>query len=91
MPDSKQIADLLALLKEGKVQEATDVLAIHGLAAAATEAAAAGKPAEPPPLRDPAAILCDFMVCVTGRMGNHQVLEDLTTEFQQVTQHLQAL
>ena len=86
MPDSKQIADILALLKEGRVQDATDVLALHGAAAKQAEDTAAGKPAEPPPPRAPEAILHDFMVFVTGRMGNHQVLEDLAAEYAAVNQ-----
>lgn len=81
MADPKNIEDVRALLKEGRVQEADDLL--KTLSADATLAAerAAGIPAEPSPPRDPFIILFDFMTAVSDRFGNHQVLEDLAGEF----------
>lgn len=86
MADPKNIEDVRVLLKEGKVQEADDLLKTLSADAAASAAAAAGRPAEPPPPRDPDVILHAFMVAVADRFGNHQVLEDLAAEFAQVNQ-----
>lgn len=84
MADPKNIEDVRALLKEGKVQEADDLL--QSIAASDAKAAflLSGKPAEPPPPRDPDIILHDFMVTVADRFGNHEVLEQLAAEFQGV-------
>jgi len=86
MPDPKHIADVRALLAEGKVQEADDQLNILIAADAATAAAAAGKALEPPPPRHRDIIMHDFMATVTGLMGTNARLESLLEEWTVVVQ-----
>lgn len=84
MADPKNIADVRALLQEGKVQEADDLLANIAASAANAMLGTPAKPAEPPPPRDPDIVLYDFMKLVTERFGNHAVLEALCEEFYSV-------
>ncbi len=90
MPTPEELAPVREAILAGDPQKADDLLAGIIEREKAAASAAAGKPAEPPPPRAPNVIIHDFMVFVTGRMGNHQVLEDLAAEFQQVTQLVKA-
>lgn len=86
MADPDYITKVRELLKEGKAQEADDLLSEVQRTRGDAALLAAGKPAEPPPPRDPDVIVHDFMVAVADKFGNLQVLEDLAAEFQHVFQ-----
>lgn len=81
----EQLLEVRVLLREGKPQEAADLLQKLENEDADAAGAAAAKLAEPPPQRAPEVILHDFMVAVADRMGNHAVLEQLAAEFEAVT------
>lgn len=80
MPDPKHIKDVRALLKEGKAQEADDMLAILEAADGVSAAAAAAKPAEPPPPRSAYAITLDLLTEIVAHLGNKPSLEQLVEE-----------
>lgn len=81
MPTSEELARVSALLKEGKTQEAADLQDSLTKVTAAAEAAAAGKPLEPPPPRDPDVILRDILGQIAHDLGNRPALEALLNEY----------
>lgn len=81
MPTSEEMARVSALLKEGKVQEAADLQDSLTKVTAAAEAAAAGKPLEPPPARPLDEILRDILGQIAHDLGNRPALELLLHEY----------
>lgn len=77
MADPTNIEAARALLKEGKVQEADDLLKTLSADATAAAEAAAGKPAEPPPPRAPELIIFDLFFEIIAHLGNKPLLEQL--------------
>jgi len=84
MPDPKNIADVRALLKEGKVQEADDLLTILAAADAEKVGAAAAKPAEPPPPRSPDLVMMELFSELISHLGNKPAHEVLLEELKAV-------
>jgi len=84
MPDSKNIADVRALLKEGKVQEADDLLTRLEAADAEKSGAAAAKPVEPPPPRAPNLVLMELLSELVAHLGNKPAHEVLLEELKAV-------
>ncbi len=85
MPDPKNIADVRALLKEGKVQEADDLLTIIEAADAERAGAAAAKPAAPPRPRAPNLVLMELLSELVAHLGNKPAHEALLEELRAVT------
>jgi hypothetical protein len=81
MPTAQQLARVTSLLKEGKVQEASDLTAQLEEDAATAEAEAAGKPLEPPPPRDLRLIVRDIFGQIAHDLGNRPALEALLNEY----------
>ena len=80
MPDSQSSALLgqaQALLREGKTQEADDLLS----QAQAEQAKEAGLKPEPPPPRERAEVLRAFMEELVLHLGNHPRLRALLAEY----------
>ncbi len=85
MPDPKNIADVRALLKAGKVQEADDLLTILAAADADKADAAAAVDAEPPPPRAPNLVLMELLSELVSQLGNKPTHEALLEELKAVT------
>lgn len=80
MPTPSNLAKVRELLKEGKVQEADDLLAQEETAAGDGAAAAPAKPVEPPPPRSAYAITLDLLTEIVAHLGNKPALEQLVEE-----------
>jgi hypothetical protein len=81
VPTSADLAQVLALLREGKVQEADTLVAEHEVALADAEREARGEPKEPPPPREPEAIAYDIMHALASHMGMPPRVQRLFAEF----------
>jgi hypothetical protein len=78
----KTLTEAVALLREGKVQEADDLLSKHGreLLSASGTGAAVSEPAPPP--RAPNVILLDFGRELVSHLGSPPALVHLLQEFE---------
>ena len=85
MPTPEQLAEIRKLLKDGKPQEADDLIAKLEEEEAAADKTATAKPKEPPPPRKVDAILSDFFHTLVDVHGNHPRLEALMAEFDAAT------
>lgn len=80
-PDSAQtIATALRLMREGRVQDADDLLAGHARDLAAESAGAGAAPEPPPPPRAVNAILLDFAHALYELMGSPAALQGFIQE-----------
>ena len=80
MPKSEEMARVIELLKEGKVQEAADLTNSLRKLAVEAEAAATGKIPEPPTPREIDVILRDILGQIAHDLGNKPALEALLHE-----------
>ena len=73
-----------ALVREGKVNEADQMMGQHLADQAAAAAIAAGQPPPAPAPRPADAIIFDFLNAVTGLLGNHPTLKSLLSELESI-------
>jgi len=85
VPDTKNIADVRALLKEGKVQEADDLLTILAAADAEKAGAVAPKFVVLSPPRRPNLVLLELLSELVSHLGNKPAHEALLEELRAVT------
>lgn len=81
MPTAQELDRITALLKEGKVQEASDLSTKLSQEASAEAAARAGFIPEPPPARARDEILSDILHQICHDLGNRPGLEALLREY----------
>ena len=83
MPTAEELNSITTLLKQGKVQEASDLSAKLSAETKAAEDLAAGKVAEPRPPRAPAVIFDQLLEAIVAHLGNRHdmvaLLEELRT------------
>ena len=73
------IAQALELMREGKVQDADDLL-VKAQEDAAAAAATAGAPKPKPPPRQPEQVIIDLFTKLADLHGNHPVITGLIDE-----------
>jgi hypothetical protein len=78
--EAETLKEIQRLLANGETQAAADLASQAEVEAQKAADLAAGKPAEPPPPRDPNTILMDFMSAVASRFGQHRELLLLVDE-----------
>jgi hypothetical protein len=82
--DPDALAQVRKLMREGKVQEADDLLSKHMAATPQAQAAAAAAAAEPAPPRDYDTVLHELLTAVVDKLGNHPALEKLLEELKAI-------
>ena len=85
MPTHEQLLEVRVLLREGKPQEAADLLQKLEDDDLRAAGAAPAKPAAPPPPRAPNVIMLHLLTEIVAHLGNKPSLEALIEELRAVT------
>lgn len=81
MPTAEEFSQISVLLKQGKVQEASDLSYKLYEQVKEAEDLAAGKVAEPPPPREPTVVFDELLGAIISHLGNRHDMVALLEEY----------